>query len=383
MTSTAPPIKVTHIASGDLWAGAEVQLFTLAKTLHQFENVTVRVILLNHGELEKRLHEQGIPVDVLPETELNGIQIFFRLIKLLRQHQPDVVHTHRIKENILGGLSAKLAGNIPSLRTAHGAPEHQPGWRKPHKQILYLLDWFVGRFVLSKIVAVSDDLAEILKNDFPSEKIIVIENGIDIEELSFYIKHQNGSKSPSSHIKIGLVGRLVPVKRVDIFIKTARYLQEHSPRINAQFYIYGDGPLRPELEKLSASLNMQDAIHFEGHVREIHAAIAALDILLITSDHEGLPMTLLEAMALKIPVISHSVGGIIHVLEKGKYGTLISKQEPGLYAQTISDVLSTPEQTLTKSNKAKNHIMTHYGNITCGEKYSSVYKRIHSRPITN
>ena len=174
------PIKVTHIASGDLWAGAEVQLFTLAKTLHQFENVTVHVILFNHGELENRLREQNIPVDVLPETNLNGIQIFLRLKKLLQQHQPDVVHTHRIKENILGGLSAKLSGNIPSLRTAHGAPEHQPGWRKPHKQILYQLDWFVGRYFQSKIIAVSDDLAVLLRRDFPSKTIEIIENGIYI-----------------------------------------------------------------------------------------------------------------------------------------------------------------------------------------------------------
>ena len=369
------PIKVVHIASGDLWAGAEVQLFTLAKTLHQLENVTVRVILLNHGELENRLLKQGIPVDVLDETSLNGIQIFFRLIKLLRQHRPDVVHTHRIKENILGGLSAKLAGNIPSLRTAHGAPEHQPGWRKPHKQILYYLDWLVGRFLQRKIVAVSDDLATILKKAFPAEKITVIENGIDIEALTPYIKRQESHKIPSSPFRIGLVGRLVPVKRVDIFIETAKYLQEQFPTINAQFYIYGDGPLRSELEQLSASLNLQDTIHFEGHVSEIHAAIAALDILLITSDHEGLPMTLLEALALRIPVISHSIGGISKVLEKSKCNRLLQSQKASTFAEAISDILSVDRTSIREGiDQDKEIVNTYYSAHANTQKYSRLYQ---------
>ena len=340
MKSHVPPIKVTHIASGDLWAGAEVQLFTLAKTLHQFENVTVRVILLNHGELEKRLHEQGILVDVLDETSLNGIQILFRLIKLLRQHRPDVVHTHRIKENILGGLSAKFAGNIPSLRTAHGAPEHQPGWRKPHKQILYLLDWFVGRFVQSKIVAVSDDLAEILKNDFPDKKIQVIENGIDldlIKKQTTNIKPTNISKNHT--FKVGLAGRLVPVKRVDLFIQSAHYFREHYGNIKVSFHIFGDGPLFDELNTLCASLDLTDIVLFEGHCENIHQRIEELDILMMTSDHEGLPMVLLEAMALGTPIIAHAIGGIPKLLCEGRCGFLVRDQSESGYANTFKNAV--------------------------------------------
>lgn len=370
------PISVIHIASGDLWAGAEAQLFTLAKTLHSFEKVTVRVILLNHGELEQRLHANNIPVEVLLETGLNGIQILLRLLGILRHYKPDIVHTHRLKENILGGLAASLVGNIPCLRTTHGAPEHRPGWRKPHKQILYWLDWTIGRFLQSRIIAVSDDMGTLLKQQFPSEKITVIENGVDIEALAPYERQIINKRNPTDPIKVGLVGRLVPIKRVDIFIETAKYLKEHYPNFKADFFIYGDGPLRPELEELSTSLDTQSIVHFEGHQTEIHPAMATLDVLLITSDHEGLPMTLLEAMALNIPICAHSVGGITHLLNNTKYGTKINKQEPKLYAQEILNYISNPEQTSEITENAKFYIIDNYGSDINGKKYLSLYRRI-------
>ena len=158
MTQESPP-HIIHIASGDLWAGAEVQLFTLAKALDQSSNARVGVVLMNHGELEKRLIQQEIPVTVLDETKLNGFQILWHLVQLLKKQKPDLVHTHRIKENILGSLAALFSGNIPSLRTVHGAPEHSSGWVKPHKQLFYSLDKLTGHYLQQRIVAVSNDLA--------------------------------------------------------------------------------------------------------------------------------------------------------------------------------------------------------------------------------
>ncbi|VAW89721.1 hypothetical protein MNBD_GAMMA17-2069, partial [hydrothermal vent metagenome] len=96
-------------------------------------DITVSVILLNHGTLEDKLREQNICVEVLDETELSSIRIFTSLIKALKRLKPNIIHTHRNKENILGSIAAKIAGNMPSLRTAHGAPEHRPIIKKPHK----------------------------------------------------------------------------------------------------------------------------------------------------------------------------------------------------------------------------------------------------------
>ena len=110
-------INVLHIASGDLWAGAEVQLFTLAKALNNKQDINISVVLLNHGTLEQKLLRNGINVIVLDESALNGFQILWRLFTAIREIQPDVIHTHRVKENILGSVAA-LFCNIPTVRTA-------------------------------------------------------------------------------------------------------------------------------------------------------------------------------------------------------------------------------------------------------------------------
>ena len=169
------PIRLLHIASGDLWAGAEVQLFTLAKALKNNTNTIVEIILLNHGILEEKLLSSGFNVIVLDETKLNSLIILWKIIRIIRKIEPDVIHTHRIKENILGCLAARLTGNIPTLRTSHGASEHTPSRRNLPKHIIRWLNFICGRYLQRAIIAVSEDLAEKLKTDFPSKKIHVIE----------------------------------------------------------------------------------------------------------------------------------------------------------------------------------------------------------------
>lgn len=369
-------MHVVHIASGDLWAGAEVQLHTLCKTLNKMPDISVSVILLNHGTLENKLREQNICVEVLDETELNSARIFIRLIKALKRLKPDIVHTHRNKENILGSIAAKIAGNIPSLRTVHGAPEHRPSIKKPHQYLLYLLDWLTARYLQSKIIAVSEDLKTQLTKSYPENKIEVIENGVDFEALACHIKKQApNSLSNKKSYKIGLVGRLTPVKRVDIFIETAKYIKTRHPELSIQFHIYGDGPLFNELKQLCNALAVNDIVQFEGHCDDIHAQIASLDALLITSDHEGLPMTLLEAMALGVPVVAHSVGGITKACQNGECCWLVDDNSADTVSHMITDCLT--EQALTtKTESAQTRIRLFYSTKVNAKSLLSKYKTL-------
>jgi len=332
-------IHVLHIVSGDLWAGAEVQLFTLAKALHEQPATRVSVVILNHGMLEQKLKQAGIEVIVLDESKLNGFQILYQLIVLIRNLRPDVIHTHRNKENILGSIAARLSGNIPTLRTAHGASEHRPAWYQIPKRMVLFMDWFCGRYLQKSIIAVSEDLAGILAKDYPSDKINVIQNGIDEKQTGQSVDNE---KIKSDHLKIGIIGRLVPVKRVDLFIRTAHKLLDERPELNPSFHIFGDGPLRDELEALNQQFATHAQIHFEGHSHSIHEQLESLDALLMTSDHEGLPMTLLEAMVLKTPVIAHAVGGIPLLLDNGSCGILVENHKPEGYVQAIIELTKEP-----------------------------------------
>ena len=116
---------VVHIASGDRWAGAEVQVYTLVTQLHRARLATVTAILMNEGELATRLRAQGITVVVLDESRLGFFALLAGTWRALRARRPDLVHTHRQKENLLGVLAAWPLG-LPSVRPGHGAPESAP-----------------------------------------------------------------------------------------------------------------------------------------------------------------------------------------------------------------------------------------------------------------
>jgi glycosyltransferase involved in cell wall biosynthesis len=146
--------------------------------------------------------------------------------------------------------------------------------------------------------------------------------------------------------------------------------------LDLDFYIYGDGPLREELEALACSLDTGSYLHFEGHSDDIHTALRDLDMLLMTSDHEGLPMILLEAMALDIPVIAHDVGGINNLLEGGNCGMLVGDQSPESYASAVHEIATTPELRNQITRKALHRIESRYTANRNAEEYCTVYRDI-------
>ncbi len=322
--------RILHIASGDLWAGAEVQMYTLVASLSAL-GVSVCTVILNEGILANKLREAGIEVVVLDETKLNGGRILVKLIQIIRNQRPDVIHTHRMKENILGSCAALIAGNIPSLRSVHGVLKQPPRFHIP-KQIFYFLNRFTGRFMQKSIISVSKPLTEILVKDFPRSKIRIIENGVDADDIRERAGKLVGDQK-EGRFKVGIVGRLVSVKRIDIVINAARYLIKESISNGIEFYVIGEGPLREEWESLSKESGTEKIVHFMGHQDDILSHIQGLDALMMTSNYEGLPMVLLEAMVLRVPVIAHKTGGIPGLLDQGECGILIDHQNPAAYAE--------------------------------------------------
>lgn len=114
-------MRIVHIASGDKWAGAEVQLLTLASNQALTEDV--HVIVLNAGDLEQRLKQKGIDVAVFDETKFSFADLFRKIRRHLTLLKPNIVHTHRQKENILGSLASFFVRDAVCVRTVHGAPE--------------------------------------------------------------------------------------------------------------------------------------------------------------------------------------------------------------------------------------------------------------------
>ena len=373
-----PNTTVVHVASGDLWAGAEVQLYYLATELHKNNQVRLRVVLLNHGILENRLKEAGINVTVFDETVLSSLQIFFRMCSFLKEQSPNIVHTHRQKENVLGGLATLFCSKAKSLRTVHGAPESKPNLRQISKQLSRFLDWLAGRLLQDMIIAVSAELKEKLSHRYAAAKICVIENGINLNELETSSIESVDLPGPADAIKVAIVGRLVSVKRIDVFLKVAHALFTQYPSRYA-FYVFGDGPLFDNLKKLGEDLGIDGQLFLMQFKPNIPAYLSKMDLLLITSDHEGLPMNLLEALCLRVPVIAHAVGGIPKVLQDGQFGTLIFNQDVKEYAAAIMNYAQDPQAFHHKANAAHHAIADLYSSRVCAERHFLLYNALTQR----
>jgi L-malate glycosyltransferase len=328
-----------HIISGDLWAGAEVQAYTLLKHLHH--EVELCVILMNQGELGEKLSALGIKPIIINETVHSSFGIIRQIFTHIRQFKPDVIHTHRQKENILGSLAnlACMPFNgklIPSVRTAHGAPEFNP---KGKQKIQVWLDRFVGRYLQKRVIAVSEDLAKQLTAIYPANHIDVIQNGVDIEALKELAQTPAEFKlNAPDKTHVGIIGRLEPVKRVDIFLDMAEILiNQHSERF-WQFHVIGDGKLKTDLELHAANTGITSQVIFHGHRKDIPTCIASLDAIIMCSDHEGTPMTALEALALGTPILAHAVGGLKELMINQPH--LIYEQKPVCYAMAVNRQLN-------------------------------------------
>jgi glycosyltransferase involved in cell wall biosynthesis len=377
LSRNAESLKSLHIASGDLWAGAEVQLFTLLTQLRKGRDIEPHAAIMNEGELARRLRLQNIPVTIFDETRLSGFEIMLGLRKLMRTLKPDIVHTHRAKENVLGSVANLLAGRSRSVRTCHGAAEHAPrGLRNLHRRVFYLMDFFCGNYLQQKIIAVSTPLGRELINAF-GKRVVVVDNGVDIERLQSDARPAEFRAAAPNATHIGIVGRLEPVKRVDIFLRMARRLRDEAPERHWHFHIIGDGSQAGTLKALAAELRIQPIVTFHGHRSDSAACLAALDALVMCSDHEGMPMTPLESIAIGTPVVAHDVGGLSDILAGGAGGALNQDHAPEGYARALLALLDSDKDALLASGRAR--VAERFSAASNAQKIAALYRSLIGR----
>jgi glycosyltransferase involved in cell wall biosynthesis len=331
-------MRVLHVISGDQWAGAEVQAFTQLTQLHRF--VDLHVLVMNEGELTRRCREAGIPTSVVDEARLSAGQLFAGIRREMSRFKPQVVHTHRQKENVLGALANLASCQAKCLRTVHGASEFSPTTRQ---KLQIFLDRFCGRYLQDAIISVSGELAAKLERQFAKEKVYVIPNGIDPQEVRRKLQTPAFKTESPDATHIGIVGRLVTVKRVDIFLQMAALLTRKSPERSWQFHVFGDGPLRDSLHASAASLGIARRVRFHGHRTDVRSCMASLDAVVMPSDHEGLPMTALECLALGVPLVAHNTGGLHELLEE-RPDYLVDDHSAEGYAKQLLAVLDDQDQ---------------------------------------
>jgi glycosyltransferase involved in cell wall biosynthesis len=234
------------------------------------------------------------------------------------------------------------------------------------------LDRFAGSHLQDAVVGVSQALSSDLRRKFGATRVAFVPNGIDID----LVRKAGLSTSPHSRpIRIGLVGRMVPVKRVDVFLMVAEELTRRDPE-RFKFMLIGDGPLLAKLKESASNRGLVN-VDFLGFREDSLRLIGELDILMITSDHEGLPMVVLESLALGVPVIAHAVGGLNEVITSSLQGRLVPSQN----AQALADAVQCMAASL--SDKSESLLPTRFDIVATANEYTRLYDRLLARKPLN
>lgn len=333
-------LSVCHIVSGDVWGGAEAQVASLLKELHREPGLTLRAIVLNEGRLAQELRDAGIEVKLIAEREKRFPQIFLEAARYLKDKQVQLLHSHRYKENLLALLLSRRRGIRFLVRTQHGRMEAHAGFKGLKQRFYYAADAQLARHFADKVISVSNDLTGYLEKFLAPRQIAVIRNGIDLNEVRCELTPAAAKQRlgvPEDAPVVGIACRLQRVKRLDLFLRAAGKIAERLP--DAIFLIAGEGPEEDSLGELVQRFGLEGRVRLLGHRSDAYAVLRAMDVLLITSDHEGLPMVLLESLALGVPVVSRRIGGIPEVIQDRVSGLLVPTGNPDALAEACFAIL--------------------------------------------
>jgi glycosyltransferase involved in cell wall biosynthesis len=256
-------------------------------------------------------------------------------------------------------------------------PEPFKGIRNWKMTIYTLVDRFVTSLFIDRVIAVSSDIQNVLSQIYGADRVVCIHNGIDLEAAHATVERQEKRKEWSideEAVVVGTVGRLVPVKGHAMLLEAMRMVR-HSNQ-NLTLLLVGDGPLRGHLEAEVKRMGLERAVIFAGHQEQSYDFINIMDIFVLPSLHEGIPMVLLEALALKRPVIASRVGGIPEVIENGVSGLLVGREDVLSLANSIRELMKNQSRAIQFGQRGRDRLEHEFNAQLMAAKVSGIYQSL-------
>jgi glycosyltransferase involved in cell wall biosynthesis len=321
----------------------------------------------SEGSLRDLAVSSNLRLAMIPElgreiAPWSDLVTLVKLYRLMRRERPHVVHTHTAKAGFVGRIAARLAGVPVVLHTLHGHVFH--GYFSPAKTRLYILIERFGALLSSRIITISPRLREEIAHYgvTRSERIEIIPLGF---ELDAFASQPRGSGDfrrslgiPMDAKLIGAVGRLVPIKNVQLLLEAAALARQNDPIIRV--VLIGDGELRDELEAQADALGLGQAVVFAGWRRDLTRVYADLDAVVISSHNEGTPASLIEAMATGCPVIATRVGGVPDLVVDGETGRLVPPGDREALAAALLALFRESARTARMAELAQRRVLERY-----------------------
>ena len=355
--------------------GSDTHVLNLSIVQRNTPGLKPVVLFCRNLEYEEKLQMNNIGyISCVREKKI--CRMLKSLGKIPFINQIKVIHSHQYNANYLTYALKKkfkrLYGKIPTVMTCHGWIENNI------KDKFYTMLDFASYNVAQSLITVCEkDLKRLEKKKKYRKKFLFnIRNGVKTPEhhqLKTVTEFKHEHNINTNYKTIAYIGRLAPEKRVDGFITCCENILKSKSNLN--FIVVGSGDELPVLQTLVKQKGLQDKINFIGFVDPIDIIYSSIDMLLLTSDTEGTPRCVLEAMAAGIPVIATDVGGLHEIID-GSNGILVSKGNYATMSKVVTELIDNDSKLNKISKNAKKTIKEKFDIVDMKNKIDNVYQQI-------
>jgi glycosyltransferase involved in cell wall biosynthesis len=335
------------------------------------------IYISGYGVEKNLLKEAGYKVFYLSNIQrINTFRfsILFRLVRILKEHNVDIIHCHRHKSMVYGTIAAVLAKTPVVLSHVHGLDRTRNRGRR-------LLNFFLFKRVNRIIGCARSVRDDVLKNNpfVCPEKVIAFENSVDFDCFANVSITKVEAKSklvgvPVDAFVYGTVARFGQYKGHSFLIKAFERVRKQVP--SAHLILAGDGHLKEEIQQQAAKASLDDSVHFLGRRDDIPKLLRAMDAFVLPSiGSEGMPLVILEAMAAGVPCIASSLSGIPEVINNSDVGLLVPPKDENALAEAMITLANAPEQKLKGIiERAKERIRSNFNHDVVMKKLENTYE---------
>lgn len=359
LQGTQPPFRVVHLVTSLAIGGLEKVVLDLVRCRTRDVFSAHVVCLEAAGVLAQGFAALDVSVEAIGTTSSVPLRIL-KLARLLRKLKPHILHTHNPSPLLHGALAARLAGVPVLVHTKHGR-------NFPNRRVRVATNRLAALFT-DCVVAVSDDAARIAHDveRIPVDKVRLIHNGVDTDRFRY-----RGPRPHGDGFRAVTVARLDPVKDQATLLQAVRLVADRNPTFRLD--IVGDGPSRAALESRRTELGLDRQVRFCGYQSDVEPYLAQADVFLLSSISEGIPLTLLEAMAVGLPGIATDVGGNREVIVPGVTGYLVPPRSPEALAEAMLSIQADPLAIERMGHASRQRIEAEFGLANVVAQYEAIY----------
>jgi glycosyltransferase involved in cell wall biosynthesis len=363
MSSRVPPqpqrgedgkLNVLQVCDHLGWEGSRMhgvkRLFSWMIPRFDPSRYNVSLVSLRKKDLsEETLESMGIDISYLHKSKFDPATLT-ALLKVMDRQKTDILHLHGYGATTFGRVAGMMRG-VPTILHEHANLTDTPWFQKVADKMLAP--------ATDIAIAVSKSTAEFVINarQMPAERVKVVYLGVPLEEFSrtrtigevAAARHELGA-APDEFI-VGTVTRLHDSKGNSYLVEAACDVLQQRPK--TRFYLFGEGPLRPELEAQARALGLGDRFVFGGFTRDVARTVSAFDVSVFPSLWEGTPLTVFEALAMGKPIVATDADGLLDVLTHERDAVIVQKRDAGALARAMMRLIDTPEDRARLSVHAR------------------------------